>query len=167
MRDQGLPTTRQPLILRDVVKLLLGLVKGLVIGVAVGYGAFALGWDGAFNWITYGVVGALVGLLVGRPIWRNILDKDATSWVSVLKMAFGFGVGCGIYALVAKAWGGDPSLAVSFLDNSTRQFHDWQPLFGGALGAAYGAFVELDDSLDDNKPAKKSAAPAKKQSAAK
>src|SRR4051812_45030439 len=137
--DQGLPTTRRPLILRVVVKLLLGLVKGLAIGAAVGYGAFALGWGGGFNWVTYGIVGALVGLLVGRPVWRNLLDKDATLWVSVLKAAFGFGVGCGLYALVAKAWGGDPELTVSFLDASTRHFHDWQPLMGGALGAVYGA----------------------------
>jgi len=147
----------------NVVKLLLGLLKGLVIGAAVGYGAFALDLGGGFHWVTYGTIGALVGLLVGRPIWSNIMDKESTSWVSILKAVFGFGVGCGIYALVAKAWGGFP-LEVSFLAEGTRQFQDWQPLFGGALGAVYGAFVELDDSVDDKKAPKKlpAAAAAKK-----
>ena len=131
-----------------MVKLLLGLVKGLVIGAAVGYGAFALELDGGFHWLTYGMIGALVGLLVGRPIWSNILDKNATSWVSILKAVFGFGVGCGIFALVKEVWGGF-DLELSFLAEGERNLYDWQPVFGGALGALYGAFVELDDSLDD------------------
>jgi hypothetical protein len=145
-----------------VVKLLLGLVKGLVIGAAVGYGAFQADLVGGWNWVTYGVVGALVGLLVGRPIWRNILDKEATSWVSVLKAAFGFGVGVGVYALVAKAWGGGSAFEVSFLSDGSHRFQDWQPIFGAALGAVYGGFVELDDSLDDDKSkTKKLPEPAK------
>lgn len=140
-----------------MVKLLLGLVKGLLIGAAIGYGAFALELDGGFHWLTYGLVGAFVGLLVGRPIWSNILDKESTTWVSILKAVFGFGVACGIYALVDRVWGGF-ALEVSFLADGTRNFQDWQPVFGGALGALWGAFVELDDSLDDKK-----SAPAKKQ----
>jgi hypothetical protein len=147
-----------------VVKLLLGLVKGLIIGAAVGYGAFQADLVGGWNWVTYGIVGALVGLLVGRPIWRNLFDKDATLWVSVLKAAFGYGVGVGVYALVAKVWGGGSAFGVSFLSDGSHRLQDWQPIFGGALGAIYGAFVELDDSLDDNKSQKKLAAsaPAKK-----
>lgn len=133
-----------------MVKLLLGLLKGLVIGVALGYGAFALGLDGGFNWLTYGLVGAFVGLLVGRPFWSLITDKDATIWIAVLKSLFGFGVACGIYALVAKVWGGF-ELELSFLSDTPRKFQDWQPVFAGALGAVYGGFVELDDSLDDTK----------------
>jgi hypothetical protein len=133
-----------------LVKLLLGLVKGLVIGGALGYGAYALGLDGGFNWVTYGLVGAFVGLLVGRPIWSHVLDRSSTSWVSVLKALFGFGVGCGIYALVAKVWGG----AAVALNGESRLVQDWQPLFGGALGAVYGAFVELDDASDDKAKAK-------------
>lgn len=150
-----------------MVKLLLGLVKGLVIGVAVGYGAYAIDLGGpGLNYLVYGTVGLLVGLLVGRPIWSNILDKEATSWVSILKAVFGFGVGCGIYALVAEAISPDLAVSLSFLEPGARQFYDWQPLFGGALGAVYGAFVELDDSVDDKKAPKKlpaAAAPAQKK----
>lgn len=145
-----------------VVKLLLGLIKGLVIGGAIGYGAFALELDGGFNWLTYGLIGAFVGLLVGKPLWALILDKEATVWVGVLKAVFGFGVACGIYALVAKVWGSF-DFRFSPLADGVRRFHDWQPLFGATLGAVYGGFVELDDSLDDSKSAKakpKAALPA-------
>jgi Na+/proline symporter len=133
-----------------MVKLFLGLLKGLIIGGAIGYGAYAAGLGGGWNWVTYGLVGAFVGLLVGKPIWSNILDKNATTWVSILKAMFGFGVGCGVYALVNNVWGGF-RLHLDFLEPGARLFQDWQPVFGAALGAVYGAFVELDDSLDDSK----------------
>jgi hypothetical protein len=139
-----------------VVKLILGLVKGLVIGAAVGYGAFALDLDGGFHWVTYGAIGGLVGLLVGRPIWSHLIDKESTTWVSILKAAVGFGIGCGVFALVDRVWGGF-ALEVGFLAEGTRAFQDWQPIFGGALGAVYGAFVELDDSFDDSKAKAKAA----------
>ena len=52
--------------------------------VAIGYGAYALAEATGFAnaWLTYGVVGALVGLLVGRPIWSLIRDKNATTVVA-------------------------------------------------------------------------------------
>jgi len=136
------------------LKLLLGLLKGAVLGGAIGYGAYALELDGGFHWLTYGLVGALVGLIAGRPLWSLITDKNATTWVSVLKALFGFGIGCGIYALVAKAWGGfDVTLA-----DQTRHVYDWQPVFGAAVGGLWGAFIEIDDAIggdDDKKPAAK------------
>src|SRR5437660_8883692 len=90
-----------------VVKLLVGLLKGAVIGGAVGYGAYALGQSTGFDnpWLIYGVIGALVGVLVGRPIWALLRDKNATNVIVILKAAFGFGVACGLYAIIAKAWG--------------------------------------------------------------
>ncbi len=123
-----------------MTKLLVGLLKGAVIGGAVGYGAYALltatGFSNGF--LTFGVVGMLVGLLVGRPIWSLIRDKSSTSWVGILKGAFGFGVGCGLYALIAKAW--NPQLEV------VGHPIQWSPFLGGAIGAIYGAFIELDDA---------------------
>jgi hypothetical protein len=125
-----------------VLRLLLGLVKGAVIGAGIGYGAYSLGWGGGFHWVTYGLVGAFVGLLVGRPIWSHLLDKQSTAVTSLLKAIVGFGIGCGIYALVAKAWGAfDVTLA-----GETRKLYDWQYLFGGLLGGVYGAWVEVDDA---------------------
>jgi Na+/proline symporter len=146
-----------------VVKLLVGLLKGAVIGGAVGYGAYALANATGFGngWLTYGVVGMFVGLLVGRPLWSLIRDKSATTWVGVLKAAFGFGIGCGLYAIIAKAW------APSALDVGGQDLFSWPPYLGGMIGAVYGGFVELDDAVGDDKEAPKTSStppggPAKK-----
>jgi hypothetical protein len=133
-----------------VIKLLVGILKGAVLGGALGYGAFALAQATDFGnpWLTYGLIGALVGLVVGRPIWSILRDKDTTVWIAVLKAAFGFGVGCGIYAIIAKAWG--PSMVIGGYD-----VFAWPPTLGGAIGALYGGFVELDDAIGDDKTPKK------------
>ncbi|MEM9492703.1 MAG: hypothetical protein AAGC55_26380 [Myxococcota bacterium] len=136
------------------MSLIIGLIKGIVIGALVGYGAYAagLGGDTGMNWVTYGVVGALVGLVAGRPIWSLLLDKDSTIWTGILRALFGYGVGVGIYALVAKVWNPGPEFTHELLayvepDTSVEhQIYNWQPLFGAALGALYGAFVEVDDA---------------------
>jgi hypothetical protein len=135
-----------------VVKLLVGLLKGAVIGGAVGYGAFQLS-DTFFNgWLTYGLVGALVGLIAGKALWTLVRDKNATIWIAVLKCMFGFGVGCGLYALFSRVW--NPTFQIAGYPAA------WPPFVGGLIGAIYGGFVELDDSIGDD------AAAAKKQIAA-
>ncbi|HEX8109796.1 MAG TPA: hypothetical protein VF516_18825 [Kofleriaceae bacterium] len=130
-----------------VFKLVVGILKGAIIGGALGYGAFALkeATELANPWLTYGAVGALVGLLAGRPIWSLLRDKNATAWVSILKAAFGFGVGCGLYAIIAKLWTA-PEVVVQGYDIFT-----WPVTLGGAIGAVYGGFVELDDAIGDDK----------------
>jgi len=135
-----------------VVKLLVGILKGAVIGAALGYGAHALGQATGFAnpWLTFGLIGALVGMFVGKPIWSLIRDKNATIWIAVLKSAFGFGIGCGLYALVARAI--HPVLEISGYNIFT-----WSPTLGGAIGAVYGGFVELDDAMGDDKSPKKDA----------
>ncbi len=138
------------------MRLILGLIKGLVIGGGVGFAAYSLKFDGSWHWITYGVVGALVGLLVGRPFWSHLLDKNSTVFVALLKGIVGFGVGVGLYAVVAKLWGG-MDIPIAAL-NETRNLYDWQFLLGGGIGGLYGAWVEIDDApakqaSDDKKPA--------------
>jgi len=127
-----------------VVKLLVGLLKGAVIGGAVGYGAVQLATATGFGnaWLTYGLIGALVGLFVGKPLWRLLRDKNSTSWIAVIKGLFGFGVGCGLYALLAKVW--NPSFEIA------GEPAQWPPILGGVIGALYGGFVELDDSIGDD-----------------
>lgn len=140
-----------------MVKLLVGLLKGAAIGGAVGYGAFELANATGFGnaWLTYGVIGALVGLFVGKPLWTLLRDKNTTNIIAILKAAFGFGVGCGLYAIIAKAWGPDPSLLVV----GDYPLIYWPPTLGAAIGGLYGAFVELDDSIGDDGAAKKKKAP--------
>ena len=133
----------------EVSKLLVGILKGLIVGGAVGYGAYALGQKTGSPlfqnpWLIYGAIGAIVGLIVGRPIWSLIRDKDQTSWIAVIKAAFGFGIGCGLYALVAKVWH-PGALAVGPFKN----VFDHPAWLGGAIGAVYGGFVELDDAIGD------------------
>ncbi|MBA3500505.1 MAG: hypothetical protein M4D80_02435 [Myxococcota bacterium] len=136
-----------------MIKLLVGILKGAVIGGALGYGAYALGQATGFGnpWLTYGLIGAIVGLFVGKPIWSLLRNKDSTSWIAILKSAFGFGLGCGLYAIVAKAWG--PSW---YIEAIGQNVFAWPPTLGGAIGAVYGGFVELDDAIGDDKtPPKK------------
>ncbi|HEX3758154.1 MAG TPA: hypothetical protein VHW23_05590 [Kofleriaceae bacterium] len=131
-------------------KLVVGILKGAIIGGALGYGAFALADATGFAspWLTYGAIGALVGLIAGRPLWALLRDKNATAWVSILKAAFGFGVGCGLYALIAKVW------SPSAVEVQGYNIFTWPVTLGGAIGAVYGGFVELDDAIgDDKKPA--------------
>jgi hypothetical protein len=141
-----------------VVKLLVGLLKGAAIGGAVGYGAYALGEStGFYNpWLTMGLIGALVGLFVGKPLWALLRDKSQTNIIAILKGAFGFGVGCGLYALYAKAWGPDPQLFGEIAGNAVAY---WAPVLGGTIGAVYGGFVELDDSIGDDAAPKRKALP--------
>lgn len=138
-----------------MVKLLVGLLKGAAIGGAIGYGAFALGDSAGFYnaWLTMGLIGAVVGLFVGKPLWALLRDKNQTNIIAVIKGVFGFGVGCGLYALIAKAWGPDPELFGRVMDQPLVY---WPPVLGGAIGAIYGGFVELDDSIGDDASAKRS-----------
>ncbi len=141
-----------------MTKLLVGILKGLVVGGALGYGAYALGNAAHFYnpWLTFGVIGAVIGLVVGRPIWSLIKDKDQTNWIAVIKAAFGFGIGCGLYALIAKVWSPSAWVIAGFGDVFSHPAS-----VGGAIGAVYGGFVELDDAIGDP-PKKQKTLPAKK-----
>jgi hypothetical protein len=132
-----------------MARLVLGLLKGAVLGAAIGYGAYALGWSGGLHWITYGVVGAIVGLLCGRPLWSHLRDPSSTTWTSILKALFGAGVGVGLFAAARAALGG---MELALLDE-TRALHEWPFVLGGAIGALYGAFVEVDDVAAPGKAA--------------
>jgi len=142
-----------------VTKLLVGILKGAVIGGALGYGAYALGDVPVLSnpWILYGLIGAIVGLFVGKPIWSLIKDPNTTSVIAILKSAFGFGIGCGLYAIIVKAWG--PTLEISTVPNVFA----WSPTLGGLIGGVYGGFVELDDAIGDDKSAKPGVKPAPKK----
>ena len=145
-----------------LVRLLLGLVKGAAVGGAVGYGAYSAGLDGGWNWLTYGIVGVFVGLLVGQPLWAKIRDPSSTVWTTVLKSVFGYGVGVGIYALIAKVWGGF-DLTIAAIADEPRNIINWQFIIGPAIGGLYGAFVEVDDGIDSSPEPKQPRAQGKPQ----
>ena len=133
-------------------RLLLGLLKGAVIGGGLGYGAYELGLGGWAGWFVYCSIGAVIGLLVGKPIWSHLRDKGATLWTPALKAVFGAGIGAGLYALVKYFASG---MELELL-GETRAIPNWQFIVGAGIGAVYGAFTELDDSIGNKNPDSKS-----------
>jgi hypothetical protein len=136
------------------VKLLLGILKGAVLGAAVGVGFHFLdeshrsGW---VPWILYGVVGLVVGVICGAAFWK----KD--NWVTtILKGLVGFGVGVGIYAAF-NAWL-DFQTPFSIFGVNDVQFGETYPLFGAALGGLWGLLLEFDEGLGGDKKKKESSA---------
>lgn len=138
-----------------MIRLLIGFFKGAALGGGIGYGAYALGLGGGMMWVLAAVTGAIVGLFVGRPIWKHIMEKNSTSVTSILKMVVGAAIGCGLYALI-RLWSG---MDVELL-GETRNVLNFQFIVGGAIGAVYGAFIEWDDGVGE--APKKSSKSAKK-----
>jgi hypothetical protein len=122
-----------------LLRVLLGLLKGSVIGGGLGFGFMQLGSIAQAGWIQflfYGLIGAIVGFVCGKPFW-----KHDTIWTPVVKAVFGIGVAIGLYALVAKALG-DPKLNAVGLEGTISSF---PYVLGAAVGVVYGIFVEVDD----------------------
>lgn len=123
-------------------RLILGLVKGLVLGGVVGaaitFGLATASLGGVAAYALYALVAAFAGVLAGRPPWVK------GAWVeSVLKGLFGVAVGVGLYALASRFLlmplpnlaGGEPLAAAL------------QPmLMAPAIGAIYAALIELDNT---------------------
>ncbi len=113
-------------------RLLLGLLKGLVIGGAFG-ALLHFGLDQQkitewYNWLLYPAIGAVSGALAGRAPWKP------GAWIAgVLKGVFGLAVGAGLFALGNKFI---PDIAHTPL------------LFAPMLATVYATLVELDDGGD-------------------
>lgn len=123
-----------------------GLIKGLIVGGAVGFALLKLGATSHLgSTLIYGacaVVGALVGLVCGRAPW-----KSNTAWTSVIKAIVGAGIGAGLGALGLKLvpdihlfqLPGIASLDAQSIGTHTGAF------LTVAVGVLYGMFVEVDD----------------------
>jgi hypothetical protein len=126
-----------------MVRILLGLLKGGIIGAGIGFGAFKLGIaSGPISFVVYGLVGALVGIIAGRPPWRQ-----DTLWTSLLKGLFGFGVGFVLYLGGRKLLGGAHLAIATSYGAPDRPLVEIPFLLGPMIGALWGIFVELDDSV--------------------
>jgi hypothetical protein len=132
-----------------MVRLLSGIAKGLIVGAAVGAGAYVLGIkDGVLLYAVYGLVGALCGLVCGRPPWRQ-----ETLWTSALKAMFGFVVGAGLYYGATRLLGGFQLSIATHFGAPAAPLTQVPYLLGPSIGLLYGAFVEVDDG-GPAKPAK-------------
>jgi hypothetical protein len=140
-----------------MVRVLLGIIKGGVVGAAVGFAATRVGFGaGAAAWLVYGLIGFLVGIVCGKAIWRH--DTLVTP---LLKGIFGFLLGMGLYWLAGKTLGGVPSpVAIPGFVSTSDKIAAVPLLLGPIIGILYGIFVEVDDG-----ERKKAAAEASKPSA--
>ena len=124
-----------------MVRLLLGIIKGGLIGAGLGFAATRLGvTGGVLAFATYAVVGFVVGLVCGKALWRQ-----ETLWTPALKGLVGAALLTGLY------WGATKLLGGFKLDLATHYGAPDAPLvnlpllFAPLLGIVYGVFVELDD----------------------
>src|SRR5262245_35599880 len=125
-----------------MVRLLLGIVKGGVVGAALGFVAWkgGIGGGGA-SWILYGIVGFVVGIVCGKPIWRQ-----ETLWTPLLKGLFGVAVSTGLYFGARKLLGGFQAPFGPALGAPNEPLVSVPVLMAPILGMIYGIFVEIDDS---------------------
>ncbi|MES1158171.1 MAG: hypothetical protein ABUL67_03630 [Haliangium ochraceum] len=126
-----------------VGRFFLGIIKGGVIGGGLGYLATRAGLtSGALVVAVCGAVGALVGLLAGRPFWRH-----ETMWTPILKGIFGLGLGIGL-AFAGRKWLGGVHVPLAFVPGAVdHPLPEVPALLGGAIGIVYGILVEIDDAV--------------------
>ncbi|MEZ4406712.1 MAG: hypothetical protein R3A52_09570 [Polyangiales bacterium] len=125
-------------------RLLIGILKGLLVGGAVGAGLhFGLGKttleSALLTYPLYGAVGALAGVTAGKPFWRQGAGIEA-----ILRSIFGIAVGCGLYALAAAFIGKVP-FDVGTIQAGSTQFAHIPLLMAPTLAILYASLVELDN----------------------
>jgi hypothetical protein len=90
--------------------------------------------------VLYAVIGGLVGILCGKPPWRQ-----DTVWTTALKGIFGAVIGGALYWGLGKILPGAHLALAAKLGAPDRPLIDLPVLIGPFIGAVWGAFVELDD----------------------
>jgi hypothetical protein len=137
-----------------MLRAIIGVIKGAIVGGGVAYGALRLGLtSGAFAYLACALVGALVGVVAGKPPWRA-----ETIWTPVIKMLVGALIGAGL-CFVGFRFLPDPSFKVASLGELS--LHS-APVLAPLIGVLYGLFVEVDDggkvaaaATSKSKPSKK------------
>lgn len=134
-----------------LARLGIGLMKGLILGAAVGAGIFfGLHWPtpagGALGYLlAIGTTGT-TGIFAGRAPWKD------GAWIeAALKGLVGAGVGGGLYWLAMRYGGllGDvPTLGVPWVG--------FGPAYLALIAGVFGAVVELDHAGDEAKDGKPS-----------
>lgn len=141
-------------------RLLLGILKGLLIGGTIGALIhFVAVDDGTLtsslaNYPLYAGVGALSGVLAGRPPWKP------GAWIaSILKGVFGLGVGAGLFALASNFIG----MKFALLGGPSVLLAQHPLVFAPIVALLYATFVEIDDGGDQPEEAPATGVRAGKQ----
>jgi hypothetical protein len=125
-----------------MLRVVLGLIKGGLVGAGIGFLAFKLGVTaGVPAFIAYGVIGALAGVVAGRPPW-----KQETLWTSLLKGIFGFGIGLLLFWGAHKLFGGLRLGFATGMGAPDRPLVEVPFLLGPLIGALWGILIEVDDA---------------------
>lgn len=134
----------------------LGFLKGLVVGAAVGAAiAFGAHWPtpsgGVLAYLLALGVGGTTGIFAGRAPWKEgaWIEASIKGLVGVCAAALLYWLGA-TYAAAPIPWPGA---------DAPVPWTSIPPLFLAAIGALYGALVELDhDGADEEKKAAKTVA---------
>ncbi len=132
-------------------RLVLGLLKGLVIGGVLGalfFYAFGLHHvEGALAYVFAGLAALVAGVFAGQPPWRK------GAWIgSILKGLFGFGLGAGLYWLVQKFAPG-MDLKDLLRASETTTIATAPVTFMPLIAVVYATLVELDDGAEQGSTA--------------
>jgi hypothetical protein len=131
-------------------RLLIGMLKGLILGGGMAVGLYMLAHIGSvsgfWGYLLYGVLGAITGVVAGKPLWKP------GAWIeALLRGVFGIAVGCGLYALGAVVLTGSAidftALLGSLPATSSTPAHLYQqPLIMAPMFATlYASLIELDN----------------------
>lgn len=128
----------------------LGLLKGLIIGGAVGAALhFGLGWvtvgSALFGYLLAMATGATAGVLAGKPPWKQ------SAWIEgVLKAVFGLGFGALAFWASSKWLAFGLPGVIPGLDAGTA-WTESTLLMPTAVAGLFGTLVELDNT-DEGEP---------------
>jgi hypothetical protein len=145
-------------------RILFGLVKGTVLGLAVGcLFHFGLGWRVAPDLLGYLIAmgtGATAGILAGRPPWLH------EAWLeSLLKGVFGLAVGAALYWAAVRFIPSPVSFSV-FGSPENTEWTSLPMLVAPPIAVLFALVVELDNNGASIKPGgSKPAAPKPKPAA--
>jgi hypothetical protein len=130
-------------------RLIIGILKGLILGGGMAVALYMLAHIGSvsgfWGYLLYGVLGAITGVVAGKPLWKP------GAWIeALLRGVFGIAVGCGLYALGAVVLTGsaiDFTALLGSLPVGARPEHLYQqPLIMAPMFATlYASLIELDN----------------------
>lgn len=140
-------------------RLLVGIVKGLVLGALIGFGLLqissALAFPGAVvAYVAAAATGVLIGLIAGKPIWA----KDAKIEAG-MKAAVGALLGVGLM-FAARKWLAIPvpdalltlTKAAAPADVADKTLGHFGMTSLAAIAALLGGFYDADNTPEPEKP---------------
>jgi hypothetical protein len=140
-----------------VNRLLLGLVIGVVLGAVGGIGLAAVGLSmaGALGYVWAAVMGVLVGLLAGKPIWAKGALIEAG-----LKATIGAALACGLLFAVRFIPIDVPALALGGVSLPLAKVGDHAIAALVSIATVLAVFYEIDNTAGPVKEERKRIATA-------